>query len=87
MSNARPGTRIKTVLGRFGIRANWGCGCTALANKMDKVGAEKVMEEIDYYTDEMYDSIKKWRKDNNTVIIVQPPKLVVRSFIIWACSA
>jgi hypothetical protein len=83
--NNRPGTRIKRVLARFGIRPNMGCGCTALANKMDEVGSAKVLEELDSYADEMYESIKKWRRGRE--VIPQPPLIVVRNFIVWACSA
>ena len=56
---------------------------------MDRDGAEVVLEKLDYYTDKMSDSIKEWRKNQNgfTLVMIQPPKVTVRSFILWACSA
>ena len=81
----KPGTNIRTVLHLFGINPNEGCGCEALATKMDEAGSEKVLDEIEQYTDDMVNSIKEWRKENNSVIPT-PPRVVVKEFITWACA-
>ena len=81
----RPGTRISEVLRSFGIQPHFGCGCTSLAREMDKVGPDKVLEDLDSYTSKMYESIKNWRKGNR-MPIPQPPLFVVKKFIEWACS-
>jgi hypothetical protein len=82
--NKRPGTRISEVLRAFGIQPRFGCGCTSLAREMDKVGPDNVLEDLDEYSNKMFESIKKWRKGRKA--IPQPPLFVVRSFIKWACS-
>ena len=83
----KPGTNIRLVLGKFGINDNAGCGCTDLAYKMDMIGSEAVLREVDSYTNQMYNSIKKCRKHNEgkTIIVVQPPKSTDKLLIEWAC--
>jgi len=81
----KPGTNIRRVLHLFGINPNEGCGCEALATKMDEVGNKEVLNKLDKYTDDMLVSIKEWRKENNSVIPT-PPRLVVKEFIVWACA-
>jgi hypothetical protein len=87
-ASIHPGTRISKVLKKFGIKPNRGCSCYKLAQEMNRVGVDVVMEKLDYYTDKMLESIKEWRKSQNgfTIVVAQPPRAVVRSFIEWACS-
>jgi hypothetical protein len=89
MTPIGPGTRISMALKRFGIKPTKGCRCYELAREMNRVGSEGVLAELDKYTNNMYDSIKEWRKSQEgfTIIVAQPPKVVIREFITWACSA
>ena len=80
----RPGSNIRRALALFGIRDNSGCGCTALANKMDRVGSVVVRQKVDAYTDEMCESIKKWRKERRFTVVPPANKSVVKNLILWA---
>ena len=81
-----PGTRIQQALIQlFRISGFAGCGCDELAREMNEVGPEKIKANLDYYVERMFKSIKKWRTMKKTPI-PQPPKIVIKSFILWACT-
>lgn len=79
------GTIITETLSAFGITGYVGCGCAALATKMNEAGPEKVQKELDYYTEQMKISINKWR-DQHYNLIPPPPEFVIRKFISYACE-
>lgn len=76
-----PGTIIRETLHSFGITDN-GCGCTALANEMDQVGADRVEAQLDIYVSKMNESIKRWRR-NSGLPLPQPPSLVIKELILY----
>lgn len=80
-----PGTIIKQTLAAFFIRSHSGCGCTELAAEMDQLGPDRVLEQLDTYTNKMYDSVLNWRKESS-IPVPQPPHEVVRKFIEYACD-
>lgn len=76
-----PGTAIKNVLESFYITAG-GCGCESIAQAMDKDGPDGVETKIDSYISQMKESIKNWRKTNNS-LIPQPPDFTIRELILY----
>lgn len=82
----RVGTRIKVILSAWGIKAHSGCACVSLANKMNNHSPEEIMENLDYWTREMYDSIKSWRSGARK-LVPQPPLLTVQKLIIYGCKS
>lgn len=77
-----PGTVIKNLLASYGIQAKEkGCKCNSLAYMMDKDGPDKVEARIDYYVDEMRESIKEWK---GRIPIPTPPDFVIRKLILHA---
>jgi len=82
----KPGTNIRQLLSNFSISDNGGCGCEALANRMNEAGSEEVKANLDSYVDEMIISIKRWRK-NNITIVPTPPRFIIKSLILWACHS
>ena len=81
----RVGTIIKGTLSAFGIKPTTGCRCYQLAIDMNSTTPDEIEKDIERWTDEMVESIKEWRKEK-TKAIPQPPRLVVRRFILWACA-
>lgn len=79
------GTVIKELLFSLGIRSNEGCSCTALAQEMDRVGPEHIEKNLDLYVDKMLGSIKKWRRENHS-ILPTPPRIVVEKLILYGIS-
>lgn len=84
----KPGTVIKSTLAAWGITEKAGCGCYALANKMDREGPDVVELRLDsYYVPKMQESIKNWRsKSFVTRLLVRPPDEIVKKLIeygIW----
>lgn len=78
----KPGTVIKSTLAAWGITEKAGCGCYALANKMDKAGPDVVEREIDTYVVDMQESIKNWRaKSFVTKLLARPTDNIVKSLI------
>lgn len=78
----KPGTVIKSTLAAWGITEKAGCGCYALANKMDKAGPDVVEREIDTYVADMQESIRSWRsKSFITRNLVRPPDSIVKKLI------
>lgn len=81
-----PGTAIKQVLACWGITERSGCGCTDLANEMDRDGPDRVEQRLeDYYIPKMNDSIKKWR-GKIKVPTFQPPEIAIRKLIQYGIS-
>lgn len=78
------GTIIRETLSCFAIN-DVGCGCTALANEMDAAGPDTVEQELQSYTEKMKESIKRWRRENNS-IIPAPPEATIRLLIVYAIS-
>lgn len=77
----KPGTAIKEVLKAWGITEHSGCGCTDLANEMDRDGSDKVALRLDdYYVPEMYKSVERWRGVNR-ILTPQPPMIAVKLLI------
>lgn len=77
------GSKIKEELATWGIYPRKKCRCKSLAQEMDKVGPDAVEENIDYYTQEMYDSIKEWRSTSR-LPVPQPPLFTIKLLIGWA---
>lgn len=79
-----PGTIIRETLHAFGI-SDHGCGCTALANEMDAAGVDLVEKNVDQYVEKMKESIKRWRRESNS-ILPQPPTFVIKELILYGCQ-
>lgn len=77
------GTTIKKTLASWGIRPKAGCSCIDLAIEMDRVGPTTIGEQLESYTDRMYDSVKEWR-GMTRLPIPQPPKATVKLLIEYA---
>lgn len=54
-----PGTELKRLLAKLGIRATGGCGCNGRARQMDKMGAEWCRERVDTIAGWMVEEGKK----------------------------
>lgn len=81
------GTILKKILASWGIHSHSGCGCTDLANELDSLPVEEIVQRIDEYTEKMCASIEKWRGKNlKTYFLPQPPSMVVKEFILYACK-
>lgn len=48
-----PGSQLKRLLGRFGIHADEGCACNAMAAKMDAMGCDWCAANLDTIVDVM----------------------------------
>ncbi len=83
-----PGAVLITYLKKKGIRTTAGCDCTRLAKDMNFAGAEKVLLELEIWTNKMVESIKSWKKltDNKWAPFICPPKMIVQRTIRWACE-
>lgn len=77
------GTTIKKELASWGIKPKAGCSCIDLAREMDRVGIQAIENNLESYTDRMYDSIKEWRSTSR-MPVPQPPKFIVKLLIEWA---
>lgn len=60
---AGPGTDLKRLLAKLGITPTAGCGCDALARRMDAMGIEGCREHFEQIVDEMTVEAQKrgWR--------------------------
>jgi len=83
-----PGTVLMRYLASKSIKPSKGCNCYELARRMDMSGSEKVLKEIDAWTDKMMESIKNWKKlsDKMWKVFICPPKIVIKNLILWACT-
>lgn len=83
-----PGTIIKQTAHAFFVRTNGGSGCSAcdeLAQELDSVGPMKVMDDLEVYTTKFENSVRNWRRVNNS-LMPQPPRITLEKFLIYACE-
>lgn len=78
------GTIISETLETFGISKS-GCGCSDLANELNKLSPEEIETNLDNFVVKFRSSISKWRK-NNTKLVPAPPDFVLRRFLLYAIS-
>lgn len=82
-----PGTIIRQTLAAWGITEHSGCGCTDIANEMDKDGPDNTEIKLEYYVQKMNNSIVNWKASGNVVQQNIPtPEFAVRKLISYGVN-
>lgn len=77
MNLAGPGTQLKRLLSKVGIKATPNCSCNARARKMDEMGIEWCEQNID----EIVGWLKEEAKRRNLPFLAFPTKILVQRAI------
>jgi len=81
----RIGTIIRETLAAWQIKSHGCSACNEVMTEMNRVGVDKVEQNLEYFKKRMSDSIRQWRRENHSRI-PQPPLYVIELLIRYAVA-